>query len=135
MHKNYLFLFLFIFIVACSANAQTITFCTSITKEGQCSDKPKHFYIEPRKGAYIYAVVNLLAPVNSVKVYYKIYYLDKYNEDVYMTTFSQDVVPEWKTFRNRLVFSQELNYKIYVYDERDKLLTSGAIFVEADYEY
>jgi hypothetical protein len=129
-------LLLFLFLLPASAlNAQTITFCTSITKEDQCAEKPKHYYIEYGKGAYIFAVVNLLQEVNCVKVYYKIYYLDKYNEEVYMTTLSQDVLPKWKSFWKQFVFTQEMNYKIYLYDENDKLLTSNAIFVEADYEY
>jgi hypothetical protein len=115
--------------------AQTMTFCTKINKEDQCAEKPKHFYIEYGKGAHIYALVNLLEEVNTVKVYYKIYYLDKYNEEVYMTTLSQDVLPKWKTFWKQFVFTQEMSYKIYLYDDKDKLLTSNAIFVEADYEY
>lgn len=116
-------------------NAQTMSFCTRINKEDQCAEKPKHFYIEYGKGAYIYAVINLLEEVKCVKVYYKIYYLDKYNEEVYMTTLSQDVLPKWKSFWKQFIFTQEMNYKIYLYDENDKLLTSNAIFVEADYEY
>ncbi len=127
-------LLLFIFS-GLTLRAQTISFCTGINKEGQCAEKPKHFYIEYKKGARIYAVVNLLEPVNTVKVYFKIYYLDKYNEEVYMTTISQDVIPAWKSFWKQFIFNHEMSYKIYVYNDSDKLLTSGAVFVEADYEY
>ncbi len=114
--------------------AQTITFCTKINKEDQCAEKQKRFYIEFGKTSYIYAVVNLLEEVKCVKVYYKIYHLEKFNKEVYITTLSQDVLPKWKNFWKQIIFTQEMNYKIYVYDENDKLLTSNVIYLEADYE-
>lgn len=133
-------MFKFFFIVAfifagINSGAQTLTFCTAIDKEGQCRNKPKHFYIEQGKGGYVYAVVNLLEEVNTVKVKYEIFRITNYLDEVYMTTLTQDVLPGWKSFYKQIIFPTELNYKIYVYTDSGKLLTSNGIFVEADYEY
>lgn len=129
-------LLLIIFSLSVSMlSAQTMSFCTRITKEDQCAENQKRFYIEYGKTAHIYAVINLLEEVKCVKVYYKIYHIEKFNKEVYITTLSQDVLPKWKNFWKQIVFTREMNYMIYLYDENDKLLTSNAIYIEEDFEY
>lgn len=83
--------------------------------------------------ANVFAVVRLLDEVGVSKVEYKIYREVSPDEDVYMTSLFQDVKPEMKTFWKKIAFTQELAYKIYVYTDSGKLLTSARIFVQVDY--
>ena len=123
-----LLFFLFSFI---SLSAQVIDFCTTINKEGQCLDHPKKFYISYKKTADIYAVVRLLDSVGTTKVEYKIYRVNSFLDEIYMTSLYQEVKPEMKTFWKRISFTYELSYKIYLYTDSNKLLTSAPIFVQA----
>ena len=114
-------------------SAQVIDFCTSITKEGHCIDHPKKFLIPPGKTADIYAVVRLTDAVGTGKVEYKLFRETNSFEEIYMTSLYQDVKPEMKTFWEKISFTQELAYKIYLYTDSGKLLTSARIFVQVDY--
>jgi len=133
--KKFASILVFLISFSISLPAQVITFCHSVNAEGQCIDHPKKFYIPVGKQAEIYATVHLLDEVGTTKVEYKIYRITNYLDEVYMTSLFQDVKPEMKTFYKRIAFSMELNYKIYLYTDSGKLLTSAPIFVEADYQY
>jgi len=131
--KKVLLFVLIVFFNSAFVLAQVIDFCTAITKEGHCENHPKKFYIPVGETANVFAVVRLLDEVGVSKVEYKIYREVSPDEDVYMTSLFQDVKPEMKTFWKKISFTQELAYKIYVYTDSGKLLTSARIFVQVDY--
>lgn len=126
---NYFLIVFFALLVSNITCAQTITFCAQLDENEQCKKPSKKFYISSNKGAAVYAVVRLTEEVNTTKVTYKLYYFDEDDEEVYMTTLTQNVVPHWKTFWKQIVFTRESGYKIYLYNDSGKLLSSAEISV------
>lgn len=131
--KSILSFFSFSLLFSATISAQTITFCTQLTEDEQCKKSIKKITINPDKGAGIFAVVRLLEEVNTTKVLYKLYRYGEDDEEIYMTTLSQDVSPNWKTFWKQIVFTKESGYKIYLYTDAGKLLSSAEISVLEDF--
>lgn len=109
--------------------SQTISFCGKLNANEQCDKAQKKFYISSDKGAAIFAVVRLPEEVNTTQVLYKLYRFGEDDEEIYMTTLTQNVIPEWKTFYKQIVFTRESGYKIYLYTDKGKLLSSAEISI------
>ncbi len=110
---------LFINVVTFS---QTITFCNKLNANEQCDKSLKEFYFDSEKGAPLFAVVRLPSEVGTSQVLFKLYRYGEDDEEIYLTTLTQNVIPEWKTFYKQIVFTRESGYKIYLYTDKGQLI-------------
>ncbi len=122
-----------IYFFSATASAQTITFCNKLNTDEQCDKGIKKFYFDSDKGAPVYAVVRLTEEVGTTQVLFKLYRFGEDDEEIYMTTFTQNVIPQWKTFYKQIVFNRESGYKIYLYTDAGKLLSSAEISILEDF--
>lgn len=113
--------------------SQTISFCTRLNAEEQCDKSGKKFYIQSEKGAALFATVRLPSEIGTTQVLYKLYRFGEDDEEIYMTTLTQNVIPEWKTFYKQIVFTRESGYKIYLYTDKGQLVTSAEVSVLDDF--
>ncbi|MGE3825975.1 MAG: hypothetical protein AB7G44_17260, partial [Bacteroidia bacterium] len=113
--------------------SQTITFCNKLNAEEQCDKSIKKYYFSSDKGAPIFAVVRLPSEIGTTQVLYKLYRFGEDDEEIYMTTLTQNVIPEWKTFYKQIVFTRESGYKVYLYTDKGQLITSAEISILEDF--
>ncbi len=113
--------------------SQTITFCNKLNAEEQCDKSARKFYIQSDKGAALFASVRLPSEIATTQVLYKLYRFGEDDEEIYMTTLTQNVIPEWKTFYKQIVFTRESGYKIYLYTDKGQLVTSAEVSVLEDF--
>ena len=118
-----------IYFFSATASAQTITFCNKLNADEQCDKGIKKYYFSSDKGAPIFAVVRLPSEIGTTQVVYKLYRFGEDDEEIYMTTLTQNVIPEWKTFYKQIVFTRESGYKIYLYTDKGQLITSAEISI------
>lgn len=127
-NKNFFILSVFCLLHVVTFS-QTITFCNKLNANEQCDKSIKEYYLDSEKGAPVFAVVRLPAEVGTTQVLYKIYRYSADEEEIYMTTLTQNVIPDWKTFYKQIVFTNESHYKIYLYSNKGQLITSAEISI------
>lgn len=132
-HKTLFLLPAFLLFVNVVTFSQTITFCTKLNADEQCDKGIKKYYYSSDKGAPIFAVVHLPSEIGTTQVLYKLYRFGEDDEEIYMTTLTQNVIPEWKTFYKQIVFTRESGYKIYLYTDKGQLITSAEISILEDF--
>lgn len=113
--------------------SQSISFCAKLNASEGCDKTIKKYYFTSDKGAPLYAVVNLPHEIGTTQVLYKLYRFGEDDEEIYMTTLTQNVIPQWKTFYKQIVFTRESGYKIYLYTDTGKLITSAEISILEDF--
>jgi hypothetical protein len=132
-HKILFLLPVFLLFVNIVTFSQTITFCNKLNADEQCDKGIKKYYFDSEKGAPIFAVVRLPEEIGTTQVLYKLYRYGEDDEEIYMTTLTQNVIPEWKTFYKQIVFTRESGYKIYLYTDKGQLVTSAEISILQDF--
>ncbi len=133
MQTKITLLLLFFSVAVTALSAQTISFCTQIDDSEQCKKTGNKFYLSSDKGIPLFSVVRLPEEVSTTQVLFKLYRFDEDDEEVYMTTLTQNVLPQWKTFYKQIVFTRQSGYKIYLYTDGGKLLSSAELSVLEDF--
>jgi hypothetical protein len=132
MKKLILFIIIFFAFVGFSKNvkSQTLTFCESVSDDGKPVNESDVFYIN-KDGGSLYFLVNLPSDVNCTFITYKFNTIDKYGNEEYSTTITQDNMQEnWTWFYKKIIFYDAGTYMIYVKDCNSKLLTAQKITIK-----
>lgn len=107
-----------------AAKAQDIYFCEGVDDDGYPISESSSFTI-PEDGGYLYVLVRLPYEVDCRSVSFEIYRNDDYDNTVYLDTESN-----WVWFWKQITFYKRGDYKFYVYDCYDDLLTSGSVEIK-----
>jgi hypothetical protein len=133
MKKLNVFILFFFFAVltGSSSNAQTLYFCEGVDDDGYAITESSVFNI-PSSGGYLYFLVRLGSgrKVNCYEVLYDIYRIDSIGKETFDNTIYQDVESNWNWFWKKVTFNDPGTYKVYVYDEDWKFLTSGKVRIK-----
>jgi len=114
-----------------NSSAQTLYFCEDVDDDGYAINEASVFNI-PDDGGYLYFLVRLGSgrEVNCDEVLFDIYKVDSRGKETFDNTIYQDVEPEWNWFWKKITFYDRGTYKVYVYDEDWKFLTSGTVKIK-----
>lgn len=127
--KKQVFIFLLMLIVSGmqTAVAQNITFCKAADSDGQAVSTAKEFTLT-KTGA---AIVLLFQFGNAkpASISYDLYKAEKGNE-VFQSTLKQVVTPSKNWVSKSITLYDAGLYRVYVYDEKDKLLTKSEFTVK-----
>jgi hypothetical protein len=118
-------LFLLTFLFSLEATAQQVLFCESVDRLGNPKNASSSFVVG-EKGGYVKVLVKLKNIVNSELVVFDVYRLNE-NKESFESTLKMDVQPVLTWFYKEITFFKTGTYRIYVYDERDKLLGVGEV--------
>ena len=111
------------------AHGQSLYFCEDVDSNGYPENSSTVFTI-PSAGGYFYFLVRMGDKARTTHIEYDIYEVNRYGEEKYNTTVSQDIEYDWTYFYKQVTFYDAGKYKVYVYDNEDYLLTSGTVEVE-----
>ncbi len=112
-----------------SSQAQTLSFCEAVDKDGNAINESKSFIIG-KNGGYFNILVRLPYELKSYYVNYDIYDINTDGSEHFISTIHQEAQPEWEFFSREMTFFNEGTFKIYVYDDNDYLLTSSSVKVK-----
>jgi len=107
-----------------AVNAQDIYFCEDVDKDGNPVRESSSFTI-PDDGGFLYVLVRLPYSVDCSTVSFEIYRNGDYDNTITMDTNS-----DWTWFWKKITFYKRGEYKIYVYDCYDEMLTSGTLSID-----
>jgi hypothetical protein len=117
-----LFLLLLIPIVT---NAQEVIFCESVERSGMPVKESKEFSIG-NNGGFVKILVKLKKEIGSENVVFDIYKI-KDSVEVFNNTIRMSTQPALTWFYKEITFFKEGDYRVYVYDDSDKLLGVGEV--------
>ncbi len=129
MKRLYTFLFFAVFFSALSFSpAQSLYFCEGVDDDGYAINEASTFTIGDN-GGYLYFLVRMGRgrDIDCKEVLFDIYKVDSRGKETFDNTVYQDVEPNWNWFWKKITFYDRGTYKVYVYDEDWKLLTSGQV--------
>jgi hypothetical protein len=109
-----------------TVKAQDIYFCEGVDDDGYPISEASSFTI-PDDGGYLYVLVRLPYEVDCRSVSFEIYRNGDYDNTVYV-----DTERNWVWFWKQITFYKRGDYKFYIYDCNEELLTTGS--VEIDYD-
>jgi hypothetical protein len=111
--------------------AQSLYFCEGVDDDGYAINESSVFNI-PDGGGYLYFLVRLGSDeeINCDEVLFDIYKVDSGGEETFDNTVYNDVEPDWNWFWKKITFYDRGTYKVYVYDEDWKLLTSSTVKIK-----
>jgi hypothetical protein len=131
--KRLYYLFFVLFTIASfnDAFSQTLYFCEGVDDDGYAINDATTFNI-PDDGGYLYFLVRLGRDreINCDEVLFDIYKVDSRGKETFDNTIYQDVEPDWNWFWKQVTFYDNGTYKVYVYDEDWKFLTSGTVKIK-----
>jgi len=120
-----------LFLLQLSLSAQTVIFCEKVTEDGTARSPSTHFAIG-KNGGFLRALVRLNKGIQSEFAIIDIYKVDdKTKSEIYESTVRVSTQPDWTWFSKELVFAKPGNFNVYVYDDKDKLLSAGRIKIDA----
>lgn len=124
------FTFLFFLLFAGSSSAQKMTFCESVSTEGQIIS-PSDFFTISKKGGFLKIHVQLARALNSDKVLFDLFYIEpETGKEDYENSFRLNAQADWTWFSKEVIFFREGEYIVYAYDESDRLLSVGKVRIE-----
>ena len=128
MGKIFFRLILFITLSAPATLAQNLYFCEGVDDDGYAIKSSSVFDI-PDDGGYLYFLVRMGSgnEIECDEVLYDIYKVSSSGKEIFDNTIYQDVETDWNWFWKKITFYDPGSYKVYVYDEDWKLLTSGNV--------
>lgn len=123
MKKIYfLILFLFCFSVF-SLRAQDVIFCEKVKTDGTPVN-PSNYFTISKKGGFFNVLVKHLNSIVSEEVTFDIYLMIE-NKETFINSVKMKVNPESTWFYKEITFYKSGVYRVYVYNENDKLLGVG----------
>jgi hypothetical protein len=116
----------FFFTFVSNLKAQDIYFCEGVDDDGYPISEASSFTI-PDDGGYLYVLVRLPYEVDCRSVSFEIYRNGDYDNTVYV-----DTERNWVWFWKKITFYKRGDFKFYIYDCNDDLLTSGSVEINYD---
>ncbi len=105
--------------------SQEVLFCEAVDKSGNVKNASKEFTIG-NDGGFIKILLKLNKAVESNNVVYDVYKV--YNgKEFYDNTIRMDIKPDLTWFFKEITFFKAGDYRVYIYDERDKLIGLGEV--------
>jgi len=111
-----------------NSSAQSLYFCEGVDDDGYAINESAVFNI-PDDGGFLYCLVRLGSgrEIDCYEILFDIYKVDSGGKETFENTIYQDVEPDWNWFWKQITFYDRGTYKIYVYDEDWKFLTSNTV--------
>jgi len=119
---------LFILFVTGLTFSQKIYFCQEIDYNGRPVGAYNVFYSSSTSG-YLYVLVRSSEEMSTSKVKFKFYSVDEYGYETYLNTLYENYDDDYTWFGKQFSFHSTGNYKVYVYDDDDELLTTGTVTI------
>jgi len=105
--------------------SQQVVFCESVDRMGVPVKASKDFTIGSG-GGFVKILVKLKKEIGSENVVFDIYKVND-NKEVFNNTIRMATQPALTWFYKEITFFYSGEYRVYVYDERDKLLGVGEV--------
>ncbi len=104
--------------------SQQVIFCESVEK-GVPIKASKEFTIGS-DGGFVNILVKLKKEIGSENVVFDVYRLTD-NKEVFDNTIRMNVQPALTWFYKEITFFKDGEYRVYIFDDRDKLLGIGEV--------
>ncbi len=108
-----------------SIAAQEVIFCESVDRSGTPVKASKEFTIGS-DGGFIKILVRLKKEIGSENVVFDIYKIND-TKEVFNNTIRMTTQPALTWFYKEITFFKQGDYRVYVYDDMDKLLGVGEV--------
>lgn len=121
-HMNRLrFIFVLISIpaIVSIANAQAITFCKSVDKEGHAVNAAKEFTLSGSSARIVFLLQ--FGSVRPALVSYDLYKLEN-GKEVFSSTLKQSPEPGKNWLSKEVTLYDVATYRVYAFDDKDKVL-------------
>ena len=118
-------LFLWLLIIPFKNYSQQIIFCESVDRTGSAIHASKEFTISGA-GGFIKILVKLKKEISSESVVFDVYKINE-KKEIFNNTLRMEVKPALTWFYKEITFFKGGDYRIYVYDDKDKLLSIGEV--------
>ena len=105
--------------------SQQVIFCEKVDRTGNPQNASKEFTIG-NDGGFIKILVRLNKKVESHVAVFDVYRM-KDGKETFDNSLSMEVYPVLTWFYKEITFYKEGNFRVYVYNERDKLLGIGEV--------
>jgi hypothetical protein len=119
--------FLVILLLPFAVFSQQMTFCESVDKNGNAVN-PSSYFTVSKDGGFMQVLVKLNGKLESTQVVFDIYHVEeKTGKDNFENSIRLKTQAEWTWFSKEVTFYKNGDYKIYVYDQKDRLLSVGKV--------
>lgn len=109
------------------SRAQTITFCKSVDNEGHAVNAAKEFALAKTGSGIVFLFQFGVSKPSSVS--YDLYKTEKGHE-VFQSTIRQSITPGKNWASKEITLYDAGQYRVYVYDEKDKLLVKSEFTIK-----
>lgn len=128
MKKSGFFFLVIVLILGMQrSGAQTITFCKSVDNDGHAVNAAKEFVLAKTGSGIVFLFQFGVSKPSSVS--YDLYKTEKGNE-VFQSTIRQALTPGKTWASKEITLYDAGQYRVYVYDEKDKLLVKSEFTIK-----
>lgn len=126
--KAFLLVLFFVFSAYAAVSAQSLYFCEGVDDDGYAVNDASTFTVGDN-GGYLYLLVRMGRgrEIDCKEVILDIYKVNSRGKETFDNTIYVDVEPDWNWFWKQVTFYDRGTYKVYVYDEDWKFLTSSQV--------
>lgn len=124
---NWITLFLIMISVSC-IDAQSLTICKSVDKEGHGVNASQEFTVA-KNGGNVTFLVQFTATNKPASVSFDIYKLDK-GKEIFSSTIKQNTEPSKNWLSKEITLYEAGSYRVYLYDDKDNLITKSNFTVK-----
>ena len=116
---------LLLFLIPFNVFSQQIIFCEAVDRSGYPKNVSKEFTIG-NDGGFIKILIKMNKAVGSNNIIFDVYKMEN-NKELFDNTVHMEIQPALTWFYKEITFFKGGSYRIYVYDERNKLLGLGEV--------
>ena len=109
-----------------TSQAQSLTFCKSVGKEGQPVGVSREFALA--NGGVSVSILFQFGNARPASISYDIYKVEK-GKEVFSSTLNQQAAPAANWLSKTLTLYEAGSYRVYIYDAKDQLLIQGSFTV------
>lgn len=120
--KKFIFL---LFLLPLNLFSQQIIFCESVDQSGNPKDASKEFTIG-EDGGFIKILIKTNKEIGSNSIIFDVYKVND-GKELFNNTVRMDIQPVVTWFYKEITFFKSGIYRVYVYDEKDKLIGLGDV--------
>ena len=118
--KKFIFL---LFLLPLNLFSQQIIFCESVDQSGNPKNASKEFTIG-EDGGFIKILIKSNKEIGSNAIIFDVYKLND-EKEIFNNTVRMEIKPAVTWFYKEITFFKSGIYRVYVYDEKDKLIGLG----------
>lgn len=120
--KKFIFL---LFLLPLNLFSQQIIFCESVDQSGNPKYASKEFTIG-EDGGFIKILIKSIKEIGSSSIIFDVYKVND-EKELFNNTVRMEIQPAVTWFYKEITFFKSGIYRIYVYDEKDKLIGLGDV--------